>query len=254
MIPSATKWRSRIHWARTARRGLLAISALSVIGTVPAGAAASCPADGRLTDPTALYGDSMVFSVLRNGRPVGEHRVGFERDGGDLLVNVRYTVAIDVLFVTAYRYTYTSQSRWRDGCLVSLEALVDDDGDRSRVIARADGDGLAIDGPAGAVRADAGIYPTDHWHPGVLGATSVLNTLTGRINDVRVVERGPATIVVNGRDRPARSYAYTGDLDTEVWYDEDGRWVRLRFRAKDGSTIESVCQRCARADSARRDS
>lgn len=239
--------------ARRAALGPSALAALAALAATviqPAGAVA-CPADGRLADPRALYGDEMVFSVLRGGKPVGEHRVAFSRDGDDVVVDVRYKVAIEVLFVTAYRYTYTSRSRWRDGCLVSLEAAVDDDGQRSSVVARADGDGLAIDGPAGVLRADPGVYPTDHWHPGVLGSTQVLNTLTGRINAVRLVERGPATVAVNGGDRPARHFAYTGDLDTEVWYDDRGRWVKLRFRARDGSTIESVCRQCA--DGARRD-
>lgn len=231
------------------------VPGIAVIAAVAAARAAiACPADGRLVDPTALYGDEMLFSVLRNGRPVGEHRVRFARDGGDLVVRVRYTVAIEVLFVTAYRYTYTSESRWRDGCMVGLDASVDDDGERSRITARVDGAGLVIDGPAGVLRADVGIYPTDHWHPGVLGAEAVLNTLTGRINAVRLVDRGAATVAVNGGERPARHFAYTGDLDTEVWYDGDGRWVRLRFQAKDGSAIESVCQRCARADGDRRGS
>ena len=43
---------------------------------------------------------------------------------------------------------------------------------------------------------------------------------------------------------PATRYAYTGDLDNEVWYDDVGRWVKMRFKGRDGSTIDYVCRRC----------
>ena len=43
---------------------------------------------------------------------------------------------------------------------------------------------------------------------------------------------------------PATHHAYTGDLSTEVWYDDAGRWVKMRFEAQDGSTIDYVCRRC----------
>jgi hypothetical protein len=48
-------------------------------------------------------------------------------------------------------------------------------------------------------------------------------------------ERGPVM---------ATRYAYHGDLETEVWYDDFGRWVKMRFAGRDGSTIEYVCTLC----------
>ena len=29
-----------------------------------------------------------------------------------------------------------------------------------------------------------------------------------------------------------------------TWYDEEGRWVKLRCRAKDGSMIDYICRQC----------
>jgi hypothetical protein len=42
----------------------------------------------------------------------------------------------------------------------------------------------------------------------------------------------------------ARHYLYAGDLNGEIWFDDQGRWVKLRFRADDGSIIDYVCRRC----------
>jgi hypothetical protein len=35
----------------------------------------------------------------------------------------------------------------------------------------------------------------------------------------------------------AKRYELTGDIDCNIWY-RDGRWVKLRFQASDGSTID----------------
>jgi geranylgeranyl diphosphate synthase type II len=47
---------------------------------------------------------------------------------------------------------------------------------------------------------------------------------------------------------PATYYRYTGDLLAELWYDDDGRWVKMRFKGRDGSMIEYVCRRCQGPD------
>ena len=44
----------------------------------------------------------------------------------------------------------------------------------------------------------------------------------------------------------AQRYRYFGDLSVDIWYDGDGRWVKMQFTAKDGSSIEYVCRSCRR--------
>jgi hypothetical protein len=197
-------------------------------------------------DPFDLYGDTIRFQVLRNGAPVGEHTVEFRRQGDTLIVDTRFDLKVQMLFVTAYRYEYRASDTWRNGCLNGMEVVVNDDGDRHHVNAVADGDRLVIDGPRGRTDVANEIYPTHHWNAGVLGADRVLNTITGRVAEVDIIDKGMETVSVNGESRPARRYAYSGELRTEVWYDERGRWVKMRFAGADGSTIEYVCETCAR--------
>lgn len=205
-----------------------------------------------IVDPIALYGDELAFEVRRNGTPVGEHRVTFRRDGDDLHVNAVFAIEIRFLTFTAYRYRYESNSVWRGNCLVALQADVDDDGELSGVRARQEDDGLRISGPEGEVTAPLGLFPTDHWHAGVLLTNRVLNTLTGRLNSVRIEDRGVVEIPFDEGSAPVRHYAYTGELNTEVWYDAAGRWVGMRFAGKDGSTIEHRCRSCALSQAAGR--
>lgn len=215
--------------------------ALTVATAAESGA---CPIADIWQEPRALYGDEVSFDVSRNGEPVGSHRLRFREGANEVVVESEFSVAVKVWFVTAYRYHYTSTSAWRDGCLVSLQAAVDDNGTRSEVQARAEEGRLKIVGPAGQVVGDAGLIPTDHWHPAVVNAEQVLNTISGKVSNVRILAGERETITVAGEARAARRYVYTGDLRNEVWYDDDGRWVKMRFTTGDGSTIEYTCRVC----------
>ena len=228
-----------------ASAALLAIAgggAPSQAAAVPAKETCTGPA---ATDPFILYGDEIRFDVRRNGDLVGSHTVSFAREGEQVTTATRFEVVVDVLFFTAYRYVYASQGTWRGGCLVGLTATTDDNGKENVVRVSQSGQGLAVSGPRGTVATGRTTLPTEHWAYGVVGRDVVINTITGGTNRVDIAPFGPETVTLaNGREITARRYVYRGELDNEVWYDADGRWVKMRFPAKDGSTIEYLCVKC----------
>lgn len=204
------------------------------------------PAQPLPQSPLSLYGETMSFDVYRNGSAVGQHAVRFVETPGGIKVISKMTLAINFLMFEAYRYEYNSVADWRGGQLFSLEARTDDDGGISTVsVKRIPGQNqLSVTGPEGSATAPQGLFPTNHWNAGVLGSRQVINTLTGRINQVQIIDKGEARIDTASGPITARHYAYQGDLETEVWYDKAGRWVKMRFAGKDGSTIEYKCQKC----------
>ncbi len=195
-------------------------------------------------NPLDLYGNEIRFDVNRDGRTVGSHTVTFREQGDQLFVETQFDIRVSVLFVTAFRYSYTATEVWQDGCLQSVRAVTDDDGKRSTVQAAASASALQGEGPRGRIDAPTGLYPTSHWNAGVLQSDRVLNTITGAIDQVNILDLGRDMVRVNDRTAPAQRYRYTGDLNVDVWYDDDGRWVKMRFAAKDGSIIEYVCRSC----------
>ncbi len=207
-------------------------------------AAAPAFARDKQFDALAAYGPEIAFDVYRDGKRIGEHRVAFKERGGVLTVESRFAIRVTVLGLPLYTYDYESTGTWRDGHLVRLRARTDDDGDVSAVEAERQDGKLKVHGGDIQSVAPGGIYPTTHWNPGVIGATQVLNTITGRINTVRMEDRGIENVATGDTHRPARHFAYTGELETEVWYDMSGRWVKMRFNGKDGTPIEYVCRRC----------
>jgi hypothetical protein len=206
--------------------------------------AATPDPEAASADPLALYGPEILFDVYRNGEKVGIHRVRFEENDPGILVESRFEIAIEVLFVTLYRYRYESRALWFGDALQSLRAEIDDDGSPFFVEARRNEAGIAISTPKGYEETFPPLFPTNHWNPAVLGQNRVLNTLTGQINQVVITPRGIEPIPTERGVVSATRYAYEGDLQTEVWYDDHGRWVKMRFEGTDGSSIEYACRRC----------
>jgi hypothetical protein len=223
----------RPHFFKT----LVLAVAITMSGTV---AHANAP-----LDPLAVYGLEHRFTVMRNGEAVGEHRLDFARTASGLSVEAHFELEIPFLFFTAYRYSYRSVAQWQNGQLIRLEAETDDDGERSRVFAERGSDGkLWISGPKGSLAASPDILPTNHWNPQVVTRDQVLNTITGALNAVTIRNLGEETVETSDGSVRARHYLYTGELHNEVWYDDSGRWVKMRFPARDGSVIEYLCQTC----------
>ena len=196
-------------------------------------------------DPLELYGDTAIYDVFRRGQKVGEHRLHFIRDDDRLSITADLNLEIPFLFFTAYRFTYESSEIWDGEQLIALTANVNDNGKISQTVAEFDGDLFRVDGPRGPSVLTSWIFPTNHWHRGQVYAPVILNTLTGRVSYVNTIGRGIDTVETPSGAVQAEHFEYTGDLrDTEVWYDSDGRWVKMRFQAQGNTTLEYICRDC----------
>jgi len=218
---------------------LLAAASLVFLGAAAAGAE---PSIARA--PTNVYGERIAFDVMMKGETIGEHVVSFEPGANGLRVVARTEIAVDFLFFTAYEFTYRSRTLWRNGRIQSLSARTNDDGAVSTVTARRVDGALKIDGQDGTVTAPPDLLATDHWNPAAVEQGRLLNTITGRINEISVEDRGLETVETGSGPRRARRYAYRGELEADVWYDSAGRWVRLQFTRAGDRVITYVCRQC----------
>lgn len=221
-------------------------AAVGLPGLAAAGPSSAVAAAG--VDPFALYGSSISFDVYRDGQRIGRQRTTFSRaaDSG-IRVHAALDLKVKVLGFTAYSFDYVSTALWRNGEVERLQVEVDDDGKVTQIDGRATTRGFRVTGPNGSALAPAGILPTNHWNQRQVRQPRLLNTLTGEVEAVTVTDLGEATVETGSGPRRARHYRYTGGFEAESWYDDGGRWVKLRFKGRDDSTIDYVCRACGPA-------
>lgn len=197
----------------------------------------------RAVDPFQLYGDGIAFDVVRDGDVVGQYIINFKRANQGVLVDARVDVDVNLLFLPVYTLRYHAQEFWSGGQLQSIEANTNDDGDQVHVQAIRDAEGLQVKTNKGDYETSA-VLPISHWNSALLAGGKMLNGMTGEVDEVKVFDQGLDTVSTRNGSLRANHYLYSGDLNGEIWYDEEGRWVKLRFRAKDGSMIDYICRRC----------
>jgi hypothetical protein len=229
------------HWCRTA------------ILSVPLIASAST---AFAADPFP-YGDRHTFGIYRDGNHIGQHSLTFRHEGSTLVVDAAVDLRVTFAGLTLFRYTHRSQERWQDGeQLIGLTSETNQNGDRYRVFARSLGSALAVqaavpetrdlfgsESRASPVRLKEIRVPADtpsssHWNRRQVETGTLLNSQTGEINEYRIDVVGREKVQTAAGPVEATLYRYSGDLHMDHWFDDRGRWVRLRFEVPDGSIID----------------
>jgi hypothetical protein len=204
-------------------RGLAAMAGFATVGTGRAGA-------------EATSGD-LRFDVLRDGSEIGYHVLSFRQQAERLTVDIDIELRVRFAFITAYRYEHRNREEWEAGRLLGFASRTNDNGTRSTVETRRDGDRLVIQGSEGRLSGPSDLLPTSYWHRDFMDRERWIDTQNGRIVQSAVTPDGSERIEAAGRTVEARRYRLRGDLEVDLWY-EGERWVKLGFAAPDGSRID----------------
>jgi len=196
-------------------------------------AAADKPADHEL-----------AFAIMRDGAQIGRHEVAFHRDGARLDVDMRGEVTFKVAFVTLYRYQQRRTERWDNGKLLSFTAWTDDDGAVTELSGTRSGDNFSIVSDNGARQIAGDAIPDNFWPLATISTSRLIDNTTGEAYPISVTGGAIEQIQTGEGPIEARRYHVEGgrghEIARDLWYDDQGRWVRMELTARDGSTIQFV--------------
>lgn len=207
----------------------LAGAMLAAGAAVLANVASTDPADSRSWD----------FEVFLNDKPIGHHRfvVRPEAEGYTLQTEAEFEVTF--LFFTAYRYRHENVERWRGGCLESIEARTNDNGQALEVTGSRSMEGfsLASEKVEGVIDAEC-VRTFAYWDRAALEDTRLLNSQTGEYQAVELRPMGREIIEIGGQAVPAQRYALSGEgLALELWYSPEGDWLKLTSTVDNGRQL-----------------
>lgn len=179
-------------------------------------------------DIAAAYGEQPVYDITRNGKSIGKHVIQFSILDDKVVVTIESSITVRILKIPVYRLRYVSTEVWIENQLTTVSATTTENGKTNTV-------NLNNVHTGGDTKTR---FATNHWHPGVLTGGSVFNTLTGEISVVSLTELGDEQLDTRNGPTAATRYRYTDDIEVDVWYDENGTWIKLAFSGDDGSAIE----------------
>jgi len=214
----------------------------------------------------SLYGPGLDFIITRNGKEVGRYLMTFEGKPERWQVKADMQMKFNLLLLFSYRFRYQATEHWHYHWLTAFESRIDRNGDKERnhmllsAISQTSDTSSSgndqrraesarvlykVEGLNGTFSLNGPVALSNHYNAAIVGETRLFNSLSGRENQISLQVTGRESVFDGLQQVDATRYEYTGDLkDTWVWYADDGRWLRLRFIAEDGSEIQFNCQRC----------
>ncbi|HEX4080773.1 MAG TPA: DUF6134 family protein [Rhizomicrobium sp.] len=177
------------------------------------------------------------YAVMRDGVQIGTNSVRFSHDGPETTVETVTHVKVGFAFLTLYRFDQTETEQWTGGRLVAMASSTDDNGTIHRTSAAAH-DGALLVQCDGKTSTDAPTaVPLSLWNSALVRQKSALDTRSGALEQVKVIDRGEDAVAVRGSTRRAHHYEIVTDFPQDVWYDDSGQLVQVEFKGTDGSTI-----------------
>jgi hypothetical protein len=201
-----------------------------LVGTVSLWAAAAMAGD----PPKGVF----IYTVLRDGDPIGQQRMEFVGDGERLRVLSHTTLDVSFLGMDLYGFEQQVEEVHEGGQIVSLTSEADDDGTDKKVTLKLEGDQLKGDYNGDTPRSiDPKLKTSLFWDEPALGVGQVLDLLRAKVRDVTVTDLGPETLKLPAGKIEAHHLRLVGEMDRELWYDAAGILVAGELKAKDGSTL-----------------
>ncbi len=212
--------------------------ALAVSLTISQGAVAQLSPSAA--EVAALYQNPTTYRIFRKGKAIGSHQLNFEKTNDKLIVNIESSIRVTILKLPVFTFTYRASEQWQNNQLLSVVSSTVENGNKKEMSMRSSGTSSVLSNENRNSTVNRVNFATNHWHAGALQATRLFNTLTGQVSTNHSKFVGEEDVVTQSGTLPASRYAYDGDIDADVWYDRDGRWIKLRFAGNDGSTIEYI--------------
>jgi hypothetical protein len=184
--------------------------------------------------PKGVY----IYTVLRNGDPIGQQRMEFVGDGERLRVLSHVTLDVSFLGMNLYGFEQQVEEVHEGGRLVSLTSEADDDGTAKKVMLKLEGVRLKGNYNGDTPRnIDPKLKTSLFWDEPMIGVSQILDLLRAKVRDVTVTDLGAETLKLPAGKIEAHHLRMVGEMDRELWYDANGILVAGELKAKDGSTL-----------------
>ena len=204
---------------------------ISAFGAVAAAAAADPPAG------------SWHFTVLLDGKRIGEHDFTVARHGDETAVDTEAHFKVKAAFISFYQYDHRDHEVWRNGCLARITSHTRDNGKSFAVQGELKGDAFAVQGSRGAATLPACVKTFAYWDQSFLTEPRLLNSQTGEFQSVTLNREATQDVTVGGQTIPAQRYSLRAPkLDIGLWYSAAGKWVALESKLESGRILRYEIQ------------
>ena len=181
------------------------------------------------------------FKIYRGSGEIGTHVVKVVEEGNRTTTEVDINLKVKVAFITLYTYEHRATEIREDGKLISLSSKTDDNGTKYWTEAIREGDEIKSKSNEGEFTLPGHVIPTTYWSYQTASQSEFLDSQTGQLWQLQIEKMGVENVTTLGGEIKATRYQMSGDQNLDIWYTDEGNWVKLAFDYL-GSTFEYKLQ------------
>lgn len=177
--------------------------------------------------------------MLKDGNPVGYHRVAFDREGDRIEIREGTEIEVRFAMIPIYAFEHEGRQVWEDGRAIRIDGTTNDNGQTFDITVRANGDGYIRTVNARVDKFAESTEVLALWNKDTLNHNRFFSAMEAKTLHVSFEFAGRDKIAIAGRKLDVEHYRMVGDEERELWYDAAGHIAKVELR-RHGSEIAHV--------------
>jgi hypothetical protein len=178
-----------------------------------------------------------TFTVLKDGSPVGQHRIAFDREGGRIEIREVTEIEVRLAMIPIYHFEHQGREVWENGRPVRIDATTNDNGEKFAIAVRRIRHGYTRMVNGRVENFDESKSVLAFWSKDVVNHRDFFSAIDDTTLKVSFEFLGREKITVAGKELEAEHYRMVGDDERDLWFDQAGRIAKVEFRRL-GSEID----------------
>ena len=185
---------------------------------------------------------STYFTLVWRGLNVGYSKIKLKRSGKKVFANIEVKISVKVLNFDAFSYNLKNEEVWESGTLIKINSETIIGKKTEFASGKRKNNGFNIKGSKFSGFVEGNPATTSYFSPDFLKRKIWISTQDGDPLSVNTTKIGPDTAKSVNGEIPATLWKVSGDLDLDLLYADDGKWLGSRFYAG-GSQAEFLLKK-----------
>ena len=183
------------------------------------------------------------FTVYLDDTPIGHHDFRVEQAEGYEKMTTEARFDVSFLKIPLFKYRHQDVQHWSDQCLKSITSTTNKNGTLFRVKGATTTEGFQVSTNEVDITLPPCISTFAYWDRSFLQHSHLLNSQTGEYLEVDVEVLGEKSMPLGSTRVPAKRYRLTAnELDIELWYSHNDRWLGLESTTSNGRLLRYVIE------------
>jgi hypothetical protein len=179
------------------------------------------------------------FTVLRNGSPIGYHRVTLNPEGDRLEVEATTELKLKWGPITIFRFDHERREVWEGRQLLGLASKTNDNGKHYEIAIKPDGEGYIRTVNGRIDKFDDSTKVLSLRDKSTLKNGNFISPVEDKIFSIDFEYVGKDYLWIGDEEADVDYYKITGEIERQLWYDALGHVVKVQFKRL-GSDIQYI--------------